>query len=56
MGYYLTESVGHASEPVIAADLQKCTEFPFLQVCRQPGIALLQKHSVYRVSANRFFG
>ena len=29
---------------------------PLVQVCRQPGVALLQKRSVYRVSANRFFG
>lgn len=29
---------------------------PLVQVCRQPGIAMLQKRDVYRVSANRFFG
>lgn len=28
----------------------------FVQVCREPGIAQLQKRGIYRMSANRFFG
>ena len=29
---------------------------PLVQVCHQTDVALLQKRSVYRMSANRFFG
>lgn len=29
---------------------------PIVQICRQPHIASIQKHNVYRISAARFFG
>ena len=29
---------------------------PFVQICRQPGIASIQKRNMYRISANRLFG
>ena len=36
--------------------MEALNSIPLAQICRQPGIASLQKRDLYRISANRIFG
>lgn len=45
-----------AIEPHHIQAMEALHHVPLVQICRQPGIAALQKRSIYRISADRIFG